>query len=128
MAEGFMRTLYGNRYEVHSAGTHPSTINPYAIKVMKEIGIDISKQHAKGQDRFMGMDFDYVITVCDQAKQVCPVFPGAKTYVNKSFEDPAEFRGTEEEIPATFRRVRNKIRDWIEETFGQKGKAADADA
>jgi arsenate reductase len=128
MAEGFMRALYGNLYDAYSAGTHPSAVNPYAIKVMNEIGIDISMQHSKSVDEFVGMEFDYVATVCDKARQVCPFFPGAKTYVHKGFEDPAEFRGTEAQIMATFRRLRDEIKDWIEKTFGEKDKDANEKA
>jgi arsenate reductase len=118
MAEGLLRTLYGDRYEAYSAGTQPSKVNPYAVKVMAEIGIDISKHRSKGVEEFLGMEFDYVFTVCDRAKNTCPFFPGAKRYVHQSFDDPAEFRGDKEESLTVFRRVRDEIKSWIEITFG----------
>lgn len=119
MAEAFLRFLYGNRYEVYSAGTEPKEINPYAIKVMEEIGIDISKQRSKSIEELLGMDFDHVITVCDKAKEACPFFPGGKNYTHKGFEDPSEFNGSDKEKLDFFRRIRDEIRDWIEKTFGK---------
>jgi len=121
MAEGLMRTLYPDRYEPWSAGTEPSGVNPYAVKVMAEIGIDISLHGSKSLDDFLDMKFDYVVTVCDHAKQICPFFPGGKESMHKGFEDPAAFKGSEDEKIAIFRRVRDKIRDWIVETFGGEG-------
>lgn len=91
-------------------------VNPYAIKVMREIGIDISHHRAKSVSEFIGQIFDYVITVCDQAKESCPFFPGGKI-IHKSFEDPSRLKGTEEEVTAGFRKARDKIRDWIEMAF-----------
>ncbi len=117
MAEGLLRGLYGERYEACSAGTKPSMVNPYAIKVMAEIGIDISRHGSKSVDEFRRMDFDYVVTVCDHAKETCPVFPGALKYIHHGFEDPSEFDGTEEEILEGFRHVRDEIRSWIKKTF-----------
>jgi arsenate reductase len=117
MAEGLLRQLYGERYEAYSAGTKPSRVNPYAIRVMAEIGIDISRHLSKSIDGFLGMDFDYVITVCDHARETCPVFPGAGKYLHHDFEDPSLTKGREEEILASFRQVRNEIVDWVEETF-----------
>jgi arsenate reductase len=121
MAEGFLNALYPDRYEASSAGTEPSNINPLAVQVMKEVGIDISSHLSKGVKEFLGMDIDYVITVCDLARQTCPFFPGGKEIIHKGFEDPAAFSGSEEEKMALFRRVRNEIRDWISETFGEGG-------
>jgi len=122
MAEGLMGTLYPDRYEVFSAGMEPSGVNPYAVKVMGEIGIDISSHRSKHVNEFFGMDIDYVITVCDQAKQVCPFFPGGKELMHKGFQDPAAFEGSDQEKIAVFRRVRDEIGDWIEETFGGEGE------
>ncbi|MBW1717105.1 MAG: arsenate reductase ArsC [Deltaproteobacteria bacterium] len=122
MAEGLIRTLYPERYEPYSAGTEPSALNPYAVEVMAESGIDISSHRSKHVNEFLGMDIDYVITVCDQAKQVCPFFPAGKESMHKGFEDPAAFDGSEDEKIAIFRRVRDEIRDWIVETFGGEGK------
>jgi arsenate reductase len=117
MAEGLLRALYGNRYEVFSAGTEPGRVSPYAIRVMAEIGIDISAHRSKGLQEFLDQTFDYVITVCDHAKESCPYFPGGKKILHKSFEDPSALNGTKEEIMAGFRRVRNEIRNWIKNEF-----------
>ena len=93
MAEGLLNALYGNKYKAYSAGTKPSFVNPYAIEVMAEIGIDISKHRSKSIDEFQGITFDYVITVCDNAKATCPFSPGAGEYLHKSFDDPSDFNG-----------------------------------
>ena len=122
MAEGLIRTLYPDRYEPWSAGREPSALNPYAVKVMAELGIDISLHRSKSLDDFLDMKFDYVVTVCDHAKQICPFFPGGKESIHKGFEDPAAFTGREDEKIAIFRRVRDEIRDWIVETFGGEGE------
>ncbi|GAF69945.1 unnamed protein product, partial [marine sediment metagenome] len=90
--------------------------------VMVELGIDISSHRSKRLDEFLDMKFDYVITVCDHAKQTCPFFPGGKGFIHRGFQDPAAFKGSEDEKIAIFRRVRDEIRDWIEETFGGKGE------
>lgn len=100
-----------------TAGIQPSQVNPYAIKVMKEIGIDISKQRSKSVEEFRGEKFDLVATVCDQAKEACPFFPGGKKFLHKGFKDPSQFKGTEEEILAEVRRVRDEIKDWIEKVL-----------
>ena len=109
MAEGLLRHDGGERFEVHSAGTVPSFVRPQAIEVMREIGIDISGHRSKSVDEFAGQEFDYVITVCDNANENCPVFPGKTKRIHWSFDDPAEALGTEEEKLAVFRRVRNEI-------------------
>jgi len=119
MAEGLLKALYGESYNVDSAGTEPSTINPYAIKVMKEIDIDISQHHSKSVHFFSGRTFDYVITVCDQAKETCPFFPG-RIVIHKGFKDPAQAQGTEEAILAEFRKSRDEIKHWIEEAFKKR--------
>jgi len=118
MAEGLVKALYPDRYEAFSAGTEPSGVNPYAIKVMAEIGIDISRNRAKGVNEFVNMEFDYVVTVCDHARQTCPFFPGGKELLHQGFEDPAAFEGNEDEKIAAFRRLRDEIRDWIVGAFG----------
>jgi arsenate reductase len=118
MAEGLLRTLYGNRYDAYSGGLEPSSVNPYAVKVMAEIGIDISGQHSKGIEGFYEMTIDHVVTVCDHAHQKCPFFAGGKSYIHKSFEDPAAFEGSEDETLNIFRRIRDEIKDWIEKAFG----------
>jgi arsenate reductase len=120
MAEGFMNAFHGDRYSAFSAGTEPSALNPYAIRVMQEMGIDISGHRSKSVDEFMDQDLDYVVTVCDHAKESCPFFPGGQRPVHKGFQDPASVSGTEEERLVVFRRVRDEIRDWIEKTFGKE--------
>ena len=112
MAEAFLNSHYGDRYEAHSAGTEPTNVNPYAIKVMGEIGIDITNHRSKSIEEFRDENFDYVVTVCDHAKESCPFFPGEKI-IHKGFEDPSEFKGTEEEILVKIRRVRDEISAWI---------------
>jgi len=111
MAEGFLK-FYDGRLEVYSAGTNPSgKIHPKAVRVMKEVDIDISKGYPKPVDDFINKTFDYVITVCDGAREVCPVFTGkVKHRLHMGFEDPAEATGTEEKILSVFRRVRDEIR------------------
>jgi len=123
MAEGLLRALYGDRYEVYSGGLEPSRVNPYAIKVMAEIGIDISGQHSKGIEGFYDMKIDHVITVCDNAHHKCPFFAGGKNYIHKGFEDPAEFEGSEDEKLEVFRRVRDEIKDWIKRPFSNEVKS-----
>lgn len=117
MAEGLLRALHGNHYEVFSAGTEPGRVSPYAIKVMAEIGIDIGAHHSKSIQEFLNQAFDYVVTVCDHAKESCPFFPGGKKILHQSFEDPSALTGTEEEIMAGFRLVRDEIKSWIENEF-----------
>ena len=118
MAEGYMRAKYGDRYEVFSGGVEKGQVHPKAIAVMKEIGIDISGQRSKLIDEFYGTGIDTVVTVCDSAKAACPFFPGAKEEIHQGFSDPSAFTGTEEEIWAGFRRVRDEIIRWIDSTFG----------
>ena len=120
MAEGFLNALYGDRYEARSAGIEPTRINPYAIKVMEEVGIDISTHRSKSIEEFRGKNFDYAVTVCDRAKEACPFFPGEKV-LHKGFKDPSEFKGAEDEILEKVRCLRDEIRDWIKNTFGKEG-------
>ncbi len=117
MAEGLLRHLAGDRFEVVSAGTEATHVRPQAIEVMGEIGIDISHQESKTLERYLGEPFDYVITVCDDANEACPVFPGAKSRLHWSLEDPASATGTEEERLEVFRSVRDEIRARIEREF-----------
>jgi arsenate reductase len=116
IAEALLNTLHGDRYEAHSAGITPTKINPYVVKAMAEIGIDISKNRSKSIEEFRGENFNYVVTVCDSAKEACPFFPGEKV-IHKAFEDPSQFTGSEEEIMNGVRRVREEIREWLEKTF-----------
>lgn len=111
MAEGILRQL-DKELEVYSAGTHPAkNVNPNAIEVMKEIDIDITKQYPQNVNEFVGQPFDYVITVCDNAKEICPVFTGeVKKQIHMGFDDPYNARGTAEEVLAEYRRVRDEIK------------------
>ena len=113
MAEGLLRHDLGDAFDVESAGTKPSRVRPEAIAVMRELGIDISGQRSKSVDEFAGRPFDYVLTVCDNARESCPVFPGKAISIHHNFEDPAAFEGSEEERAAVFRRVRDEIRDYL---------------
>jgi arsenate reductase len=114
MAEGLLRHLAGDRCEAYSAGTEATRVRPLAIRAMAELGIDISAQESKSLDRYLGEPFDAVITVCDEANEACPVFPGAKARLHWSFPDPSRATGPEEEQLATYRAVRDAIRRRIE--------------
>ncbi len=118
MAEGYLRARYGDRYDTFSAGTVASTINPLAVRVMAEIGIDISGQRSKDLGRFISEEMDIVVTVCDAAAAACPMFPGAKRTIHAGFPDPAAATGTEKERLEAFRAVRDEIAAWIDATFG----------
>jgi arsenate reductase len=118
IAEGLMNAFFGDDYTAWSAGTEPTQVNPYAIKVMEEVGIDVTAHHSKGMESFLAQDFDYVVTVCDHANEACPFFPGGKERIHKGFEDPGVIEGSEEAKLAGFRRTRDEIRTWIEEEFG----------
>jgi len=109
MAEGLLRNLAGDHFEAFSAGTQPTQVNPRAIKAMNELGIDISNHRSQSVENFLEQELDYVITVCDAARETCPVFPNAKQSLHWSFEDPADATGSEEEIMMVFRKVRDQI-------------------
>ena len=109
MAEGFLRHLAGDHYHAESAGTLPSQVNPLAIAVMQEKKIDISGHRSKNVAEFLGQHFAYVVTVCDNARQQCPIFPGNSIRLHWPLEDPAEAVGTDEERRAKFREVRDEI-------------------
>ncbi len=115
MAEGLFRREGGGEYEVYSAGTKPSQVRPEAIAAMKEVGIDISSHRSKSVDEFIGQRFDYVVTVCDNARESCPVFPSGTERIHWSFEDPAAVKGTESERLSAFRRIRDQIHERIRE-------------
>src|ERR1700736_6477660 len=115
MAEGILRHDAGDRFDVESAGTRATHVRPEAIQVMKEIGIDISGHRSKSVDEFAGQTFDYVLTVCDNAKESCPIFPGKTITIHHNFEDPSAVHGSEEERLAVFRRVQDEIRDYLRE-------------
>jgi arsenate reductase len=124
MAEGLLRALAGDRFEAMSAGTEATHVRPLAIRAMEEIGIDISGQESKTLDRYLKEPFDHVITVCDDANEACPSFPGAMNRLHWSFEDPSKAEGTEEQRMVVFRSVRDRIRRWIEEDLvGRHGQA-----
>ena len=114
MAEGMLRHLGGERFEVHSAGTEATHVRPLAIRAMDEIGIDISGHESKTLERYLEESFDYVITVCDDANEACPFVPGAANRLHWSFEDPSRARGSEEEQLAVFRSVRDRIKDRVQ--------------
>jgi arsenate reductase len=109
MAEGLRRHIAGDRYEVASAGTEKSVVRPDAITVMAEVGVDISGSESKTLERYLDDRWDYVITVCDDANESCPVFPGAANRSHWSFRDPSKFQGTDEERLEFYRRIRNEI-------------------
>ena len=111
MAEGLLRDRTGNKFEVQSAGVAPSFVRPEAIEAMREIGIDISNHRSKSVDEFLGQSFDYVITVCDNANQQCPMFPGKVERIHWSIPDPAEVKGDEETRLAAFRKARDELRE-----------------
>jgi len=110
MAEGLLRHDAGAAYTVFSAGTKPTQVRPEAVAVMREAGIDISGQRSKSVDEFEGQEFEYVITVCDNAKQSCPIYPAKTKRIHWSIEDPAAVQGSEEERLAAFRRIRDELR------------------
>jgi len=114
MAEGLLRTLAGDRFEVMSAGTEATRVRPLAVRAMGEMGMDISGQESKTLERYLKEPFDYVITVCDEANEACPFSPGSATRLHWSFEDPSKAEGTQEECLTVFRSVRDRIRERIE--------------
>ena len=121
MAEGMLRDLAGDRFEAFSAGTEATHVRPLAIRAMEEIGVDIASRESKTLDRYLGEPFDYVITVCDDANEACPFFPGARERLHWSFEDPSKAKGSEEERLAVFRRVRDGLLEQIERELANRG-------
>ena len=109
MAEAYLRSVAGERFEVHSAGVSPSKVRAEAVQALEEIGIDADGLRSKSVDEFIGQEFDHVITVCDNAAENCPVFPGKTERIHWSFEDPAAVEGTDDERLDAFRRVRDQI-------------------
>lgn len=141
MAEGLLRHLYGDRYEVFSAGTNPTQVNPLAVKVMAEIGIDISGQYSKSLDVYRDVDIDLAVSVCRSGSKInCAIcsspivmgrpelitskLPKAKDYLDYPFSDPSEVEGTEEEKLAAFRKTREEMKKWITEQFADPKKAS----
>ena len=123
MAEGLLRHLAGDRFEAMSAGTEATHVRPLAIRTMEEVGVDISGQESKTLERYLQEPFDYVITVCDDANEACPFFPGAANRLHWSFEDPSKAEGTEDERFEVFRSVRERIREQIEADLVAKNEA-----
>ena len=121
MAEGLLRDLAGDQFEPFSAGTEATHVRPLAIRAMEEIGVDISGQESKTLDRYLDQPFDYVITVCDDANEACPFFPGAQSRLHWSFEDPSRAEGSDEERLEVFRRVRDGIKDRVQAELANGG-------
>ena len=121
MAEGIVNHYLGDRFQAFSAGTEATTVNPLAIRVMAELGIDISSHRSKTLDEFAGEKFDYVITLCGSANEHCPLFFGGVQRIHIGFDDPSQVAGTPEEILPEFRRVRDEIRSRLEEFFATNG-------
>jgi arsenate reductase len=120
MAEGLVNALYSDRYEAFSAGNWPTEVHPCAIAVMAEVGIDISAHRAKSLDEFDGQTFDYVVTLCADAQESCPIFPGEAEYVHCAFVNPGSVPAPSNDQCASGRQVRDQIKKWLAETFGQK--------
>ena len=120
LAEAILRQKYHDYYQVFSAGTQPTGINPYILPILIDMGIDTSKLESKHVNTFLGREIDFVVTVCDSAQETCPFFPNAKQYLHKSFDDPNSFTGTAENILKEVYRVKKEITDWIEEEFAPK--------
>lgn len=114
MAEGLLKAKIGDRFDVDSAGTKPSIVRPEAIEALKELGIDISGNRSKSVDEFVNAEIDYVLTVCDNAKESCPYFPAKTKLVHHAFDDPAEAEGSYEERVKKFRKVRDEIAEYID--------------
>ena len=117
MAEGLLRDLAGEQFEIYSAGSKPSTVNPFAIRAMQQRGLDIRHHHSKHLNQFIDVPFDYVITVCDNAAESCPIFPGPSQRIHWGFPDPAAVEGSDEALLEAFRVVRDAIeqqlRQWL---------------
>ena len=117
MAEGFINAYHFDRYKAYSAGNEPIAVYPCTVAVMAEVGVDISRQRAKSLNEFDDIPFDYVVTLCADAQENCPIFPGGVSYLHHAFEDPAVVEGSSPEKCERFRNVRDKIRGWLEATF-----------
>jgi arsenate reductase len=118
MAEGWLRHLYGARYDAHSAGARPGRVHPLAIDVMAEEGVDISSERSKSIEETLDDYFDLVVTLCDEAREECPVYPGASRLEHEAFDDPESEDGTNDELVEEFRKVRDEIRAYVERRFG----------
>jgi arsenate reductase len=118
MAEGYVNARMGDRYQASSAGLNPERVSRKAIAVMKEIGIDISEHRSKSVTEFYGKEFDYVVTLCDEAEDECPHFLKGKDYIHRGFKDPCRARGTDEELLVVYRKTRDDLTKWIDNVFG----------
>ena len=118
MAEGLLHAYYGDRYEVYSAGTQPSGVNRFAIEAMEDLGIDLSGHRSDHVDAYADTPMDYVVTVCDSARESCPYIPALQQNMHRCFEDPSAVEGADAEKLAAFRRIRDEIRTWLDNTFG----------
>lgn len=124
MAEGWVRHFGGQWFDVHSAGTQPRGVHPLAIRVMREAGVEIGSQTSEHVDKYRDRRFDVVVTVCDAAREACPVFPNADRTVHQAFDDPDKATGTSEQVLAEFRRVRDEVRDWAEHFVAETLRAS----
>jgi len=118
MAEGYVNAKMGDRYQASSAGLNPERVSRKAIAVMNEIGIDISEHRSKSVEEFYGKEFDYVVTLCDEAEDECPHFLNGKDYIHKGFPDPCKARGTDDELLIVYRKTRDDLIKWIDKIFG----------
>jgi arsenate reductase len=118
MAEGLVNYYLGDRFQAFSAGTEATRVNPLAIRVLAELGIDASRQYSKTIEEFAGQTFDHVVTLCDDANEKCPLFFGGVQRTHQGFEDPSRFNGSEEDVLSEFRRVRDEIKNWVMIYFG----------
>ena len=125
MAEGLLRHRYGDRYRALSAGTAPGGVNPFAVEVMREIGIDLSGHTSDHVDAFADEPLDVVVTVCDSAREACPYIPARKQNLHHSFPDPSAATGSDDDKRAAFREVRDAIADWVDATFAPEAAPAD---
>jgi arsenate reductase len=120
MAEGILKSLYGDRFDVLSAGSEPTTVNPLAVRAMSEVGIDISHSRSKHINEFAGKEFDLVVSLCSGGAETCPFVPGAKRYIHHGFSDPAA-SSDRTKASALFRNVRDELIEWISKEFGDNG-------
>lgn len=122
MAEGLANHFLGDRFQAFSAGTEATQVNPMTIKVLEELGIDISGQYSKTLDEFAGETFDYVVTLCGDANEKCPLFFGGVLRIHQGFDDPSRLKGCEENLLPEFRRVRDDIREWLVRYVSRTGE------
>jgi len=123
MAEAFLNKIYGDRYAAYSAGSDPTQIDPLVVSVMNEMDIDLSHSHAKGFDFFKDYNFDFVVTVCDRAREACPYFAGGDFRIHNSFSDPSGFEGSPDDKIKEYRKTRDEIKTWIEREFRIEDKS-----